>query len=416
MSNHQHISRRSLLQGAVAAVPLMATGMSLAADNNVAPKSPEGQKPAPPERKVKLGVVGNGGRGSWIAALFKEHGGYQMHAVADYFQPVADQCGDALGVEKNRRFSGLSGYKKLIACGVEAIVIETPPYFIPEMAAAGVEAGLHVYMAKPVAVDVPGCLRIGAAGKQATEKQRVFLVDYQIPTDPQNIEVYQAVREGKAGKLARVMTTGISGGRDDPPKTANIESRLADAVWRNDISLSGGLTVEFDIHAIDAAIWLLGRRPVSAMGCSQICRPNPHGDSCDVASVVFEYADGLIHEHFSQHLPNHTQGELSCKAYSYNSRAFVDYWTKALFQVRGVKPLGGPVTDLYTAGAKRNIDAFYQAIIAGNYENATAPRAVDGTLTAILGREAAVRHGRLTMEELLKENKRLAPDLSGLKE
>ena len=99
----------------------------------------------------------------------------------------ADKCGDALGVDKSRRFSGLSGYKKVIESGVEAIAVETPPYFIPEIAAAGVEAGLHVYMAKPVAVDVPGCLRIGAAGKQATEKQRVFLVDYQIPTDPNNI-------------------------------------------------------------------------------------------------------------------------------------------------------------------------------------------------------------------------------------
>jgi predicted dehydrogenase len=415
MSNPLQISRRSLLQGAVATVPLLATGASFAAEKSADTKPSDQQQPAPPGRKIKLGVVGNGGRGSWIAGLFKEHGGYEMHAVADYFQPVADRCGDALGVDKRRRFSGLSGYKKLIESGVEALVVETPPYFISKIAAAGVEAGLHVYMAKPVAIDVPGCLRIGAAGKQATDKHRVFLVDYQIPTDPYNIEVCKAVRQRKAGKLARVLTTGISGGRDDPPKTATIESRLQNLIWDNDIALGGGLNVSYDIHAIDAALWLIGRRPVAAMGCSRICRPNPHGDRCDVASVVFEYADGLIHEHFSQHLPNHTQEELSCKAYSYDARAFVDYWGNALFQIRGVKPLGGPVTDLYTAGAKRNIEAFYRAIIAGNFENATAPRAVDGTLTAILGREAAVRHGRLTMEELLKENNRLEPDLTGLR-
>ena len=39
----------------------------------------------------------------------------------------------------------------------------------------------------------------------------------------------------------------------------------------------------------------------------------------------------------------------------------------------------------------------------------------DGTLTAILGREAAARRKRLTMGELLKENKALKVDLSGLK-
>jgi hypothetical protein len=161
--NPSQMSRRSLLQGAVATVPLLAAGASFAAEKSADTKPSERRQPSPPERKIKLGVVGNGGRGSWIAGLFKEHGGYEMHAVADYFQSVADRCGDALGVDTRRRFSGLSGYKKLIDSGVEALAIITPPYFISEMATA------H---------------------------------------RPCNIEVCRAVREGKAGKLARVMTTG----------------------------------------------------------------------------------------------------------------------------------------------------------------------------------------------------------------
>jgi hypothetical protein len=40
---------------------------------------------------------------------------------------------------------------------------------------------------------------------------------------------------------------------------------------------------------------------------------------------------------------------------------------------------------------------------------------VDGALTTILGREAAALHARLTLAELLKENKRLEVDLRGLK-
>ncbi|MHB9007493.1 MAG: hypothetical protein ACYDC1_11240, partial [Limisphaerales bacterium] len=85
-------------------------------------------------RKIKLGVVACGGRGAWIAGLFHRHGGYEMHAVADYFQPVADACGDALGVARDRRFSGLAGYRRLIESGVEAVALEAPPYFFPEHA------------------------------------------------------------------------------------------------------------------------------------------------------------------------------------------------------------------------------------------------------------------------------------------
>src|ERR1039458_770834 len=55
------------------------------------------------------------------------------------FQEVADQCGDKLGVDKARRFSTLSGYKRLLECGVEAVALETPPYFFPEHAKAAVD-------------------------------------------------------------------------------------------------------------------------------------------------------------------------------------------------------------------------------------------------------------------------------------
>ena len=61
--------------------------------------------------KIKLGVIGNGGRGLDRRALQK-HGGYEMHAVADYFPDVVDKCGEALGVLKARRFSTFSGYRK----------------------------------------------------------------------------------------------------------------------------------------------------------------------------------------------------------------------------------------------------------------------------------------------------------------
>ena len=62
-------------------------------------------KPAEFKRKIKLGVIGGGGRGSWITRLFQRHGGYVIHAVADYFPEVANAAGDAFGVDKARRFS-----------------------------------------------------------------------------------------------------------------------------------------------------------------------------------------------------------------------------------------------------------------------------------------------------------------------
>lgn len=407
------LSRRGFLGRSAAAgcVPLVACAIGHAAE-------PKPQKPQAAQitRKIKLGVIGNGGRGAWIAGLFKQHGGYQMHAVADYFQEVADACGDALGVDKSRRFSGLSGYKKLMASGVEAVALQTPPCFFPEHARAAVEAGLHVYMAKPVAVDVPGCLAIEAAGRLATEKKRCFLVDYQMPTDPINIEVARRVREGALGKVAHIVTLGFTNTFSDPPLTQTIESRLRSLIWVNDVAIGGDYIVNYDIHAIDAAIWVLGSRPVRAAGASRICRPDPHGDARDVCSVVYELADGLVWNHCGQGLSNNADGALSCQIYGQTANATVNYWGKAYVRGGSKHYGGGEVENLYQAGAQRNIAAFYDNVIHGRFQNPTVKRAVDGCLTAILGREAAARRTELTMEELIKENRRVELDLSGLRE
>ncbi|NOY60138.1 MAG: twin-arginine translocation signal domain-containing protein, partial [Calditrichaeota bacterium] len=58
--------------------------------------------------KLKLGLIGCGGRGTWIAGLFKEHGGYEIFSAADYFQDRVDAFGEKYGVDSFRRFTGLS--------------------------------------------------------------------------------------------------------------------------------------------------------------------------------------------------------------------------------------------------------------------------------------------------------------------
>ena len=364
------------------------------------------------ERKIKLGVVG---LGHWIAGLFHKHGGYQIAAVADYFPAVATARGKDLGVDEPRCYSGLSGYQKVIASGVEAIVIIDVPWFYPDQARAAVAAGLHVYMAKPVAVDVPGALAIQAAAAAATQRQRVFLVDYQIPTDPVNIEVAQRIRAGGLGQLAQIETVGICGGFGDPPMTANLESRLQHLTWVNDIALGCDYIGNFDIHAIDAALWVAAQRPVSASGASRVCRANPHGDAHDVCSVVYHYADGLVHNHFGQGLGNNNDATLLARFHGSLANAQINYFGKSFVRGGPQHFGGGQVQNLYEAGAVRNIATFYQNVTTGRFDNTTVPRAVDGVLTCVLGREAAARKSLVTMDELLRENRQLDVDLTGLK-
>ncbi|MGA2035676.1 MAG: Gfo/Idh/MocA family oxidoreductase [Thermoguttaceae bacterium] len=403
------ISRRELLGSAVAAASMSMLG-------NVNILGAETPKPAAPKRKIKIGWIGCGGRGHWIVPLFLQHGGYELQAVADYFPQVAEEAGNKFGVAKTRRFSGLSGYKKLIDSGIEAILIEDVPYFYPEQAKAAVEAGLHVYMAKPIAVDVPGCLTIGAAAKEATLRNRCFLVDYQLPHDPVCIEVATRVRDGGLGKLAHIASFGMAWHAwPDPPLGKNIESRLRDEIWLADTALSGDTIVSYDIHLIDGIVWILGRRPVSACGRARTCRAEPHGDRTDVASVIYELPDGTIWTHVTQSIDNNFDvTTLSASLFGMEATAHLTYGGKNYVR-GGTKHYSGTSGDIYKEGAVKNVDTFYRNVVEGHYENLSAQRAVDGTLTAILGRETAARRCFLTMNDLIKENKRLEVNLDGMK-
>ncbi|MBN1125181.1 MAG: Gfo/Idh/MocA family oxidoreductase, partial [Sedimentisphaerales bacterium] len=220
--------------------------------------------------KIKFGLIGCGGRGVWIANLFDQHGGYEVYACADYFQDRIDGCGQKFNIPKELRFPNLSGYKSLLACGVEAVAIESPPYFHPQQAADAVAAGKHTYVAKPVAVDVPGCKTIHESGKKAAEKKQVFLIDFQTRADPFYMEALKRVHEGALGEFAFGESTyhaGIPWGghmealKNDPN---NPETKLR--AWGMSIELSGDIITEQNIHTLDVMNWIMQKPPLYATG------------------------------------------------------------------------------------------------------------------------------------------------------
>ena len=162
--------------------------------------------------KISLGSIGCGSRGTWIAGLFHKHGGYEITAAADYFPDRVNTFGDKYNVPAARRFTGLKGFQRMLDAKVDAVAIESPPYFHHEQAAAAVEAGVHVYLAKPMAVDVPGCRSIEASAKKAEEKKLAYLIDFQTRTDPFYQEAIRRVqKEGNIGRIVSGEASYVAG-------------------------------------------------------------------------------------------------------------------------------------------------------------------------------------------------------------
>jgi len=404
-TSNSGITRRGFVGGAAAA----AVGMTI-----VKPSLARG---AEANTKIKAGVIGLGGRGAWIANLVKKHGGYEVTAVADYFDKVVQGVGEKLGVDKAKRFSGLSGYKKVIASGIDAIFLETPPCFFPEHATAAVAAGSHVYVAKPVACDVPGCLTISEMAAKSKTAKKVFLVDFQTRTDPLYVKGVEHLRAGDIGKIGMLCSRYIDESFADPPRTKTIESRLRRLIWTNDVAIGGGFHVNADIHAVDVGLWMAGgQTPISASGAGAVCKSDANGDTNLVYSLTFQFEDGLFLNHRGEHLRNSTKFASDCFAHC--ERGYLDTQYTGLVRMigRGVKFNGGKVVGLYGNGAKRNVAKFHECITKGDCSNPTVKPSIDATLATILGREAAAKRRTVTWGEMMKANKKVPVDLTGLKE
>jgi predicted dehydrogenase len=365
--------------------------------------------------RVEAGVIGLGGRGRWIADLIEEHGGYQITSVADYFPQVADAAGERFKVSKERRFSGLLGYKKLIESRPDAVFLETPPYCFPDHVKAAVEAGCHVYIAKPLACDVTGCLTVAQMGRKATAAEKVFLADFQTRTDPFFIEGIKRVHRGDIGKIGMLSSIYTDNGFSDPSKTATIESRLQNLIWTNDVALGGGMIVNCNIHAIDVALWLAGKKPISATGSARVAKADPNGDTNYLYSVTYEFEDGLILNHRSEHLDNRKGFSSNCDAYCQDG--FLETAYSGQVRMLGNKTgyRGGKVEDLYRQGAVRNIATFHKSIVNAIYDNPTLEPSVNSTLATILGRQAAASNSKVTWDQMIEGNERLEVDFTGLK-
>lgn len=369
-----------------------------------------------PVRRLRLGVIGCGQRGQWIADLFVEHGGYEVVAAADYFQDKVDETAAKHHLAPGRLFTGLQCAEKMIAAGgLDAVAIISPPFFRPTQARAAVEAGLHVYAAKPVAVDAPGALSIRESGELARRKGLVFLVDFQTRTQEFFIEAMRRVHAGLLGDIC----FGEAMNQVDrlqikvPPGTP--EARLRN--WVFDQALSGDIIVEQNVHVLDVMSWAMKETPpLRCTGTGGRRVRVDVGDCWDHFALVYEYPGNVGLTFSSRQFDGHGDpggflnritGSKGILSTAYGGDVLIRGGADVFYR-------GGKASGLYKTGAVANIKAFHAQVEAKDSANPTLEPSVTSTLVGVLGRLAAYTGRTVTWEEML-HSKPLTPDLSGLR-
>jgi myo-inositol 2-dehydrogenase / D-chiro-inositol 1-dehydrogenase len=361
---------------------------------------------------VELGLLGCGSRGNWIAPFFVEYAGARIVAAADVIREHLDTTASKLKIDAIRAYYGGDAYQQLAQSKLDAVIIETPPYFHPEHARAAVHAGKHVYLAKPVAVDVPGCRSILGSAAKANGKLS-FLVDFQTRARPAFQEAAERVHRGDIGKVAFAQIYYYAGRPfADKSKPGMDEGQARVMNFYMDRILGGDIIVEQNIHVIDVGNWFLGAHPVQASGTGGRTdwsgTPYNTGDAYDHFTVTYWYPNN-VHASFSSNQLTPAYSDLCVRCFGHDGCADLHYG--GLVRITGKNEWMGTEKDpTFKEGAVSNAKAFVESIRTGKLLN-NADQAVESNLTAILGRAAAYQQQTVTWGELMKSNEKFEAEL-----
>ena len=385
---------------------------------------------------VRVGLLGCGGRGTEDATNFIDTGEARVVALADMFRDQLDaarahfnqvqQAKDYTDIDASQLFLGPNAYQQIAhSKEVDALVVATPPYFHPQHLEAVVAAGKHVYLEKPVAVDVPGALRVMEIGNRAQGKLSLD-VGFQIRDCQPFVELVRRIHGGALGNIVCGEAHYLTGYIDRPawPDASPAERRLRN--WVYDRALSGDIIVEQNIHVIDICNWILKGHPLkaSATGGRQ-GRPAADGDAFGNYNVLFHYPDNVdvtfSSTQFAKGWWDVTERFFGTKGVSQSP------YTGAL-GIWGDEPWQAPMTPAKDKPKSQNFSvtgnftsnlefadrekkkAFVESITSGKFHNQT-DKGAESAISCMLARTAAYKGHEVTWEEIMNSTDATDPKI-----
>jgi len=266
-------------------------------------------KAVSPGETLKVGLIGCGGRGTGAAAqALKADQNVELFAVGDAFESaienslkaVASKAGaEKVKVKPENKFVGLDAYKKVLASGIDVVLLATPPGFRPVHLRAAVEAGKHIFCEKPMATDAPGVRSVMESVKIAKARSLALVAGFCWRYDYPLREFFKRIHDGQIGEVRAIYGTYLTGPVKPMPPASTRKEGMTDLEWmvRNWYNfnwLSGDGFVEQAVHTCDWLAWVMKDQPpvsCTAVGGRQI--PANGGNIYDHIEANFLWEDGV---------------------------------------------------------------------------------------------------------------------------
>ena len=358
---------------------------------------------------IRVGLIGCGGRGTEAAKnCLTSSDGVQLVALGDLFPDHLAKCRESLAsvatVDDRHAFTGFDAYQKVLESKIDLVLLATPPAFRARHLAAAIEAGKHVFMEKPVAVDSTGVRAVMATADLAAQKGLAIVAGTQRRHDAGYRAAIQRIHDGAIGDLVGGQVYWNQGGlwmHPREPAWSDVEWQIRN--WLYFTWLSGDHIVEQHVHNIDVANWVFGAHPVKAVGVGgRQSRTDPaFGHIYDHFAVEFEYPGGVRVQSMCRQIKG-------CAPRVAERFVGTRGTSDAHAVIEGAVPWTlDPQTPKTNPYVQEHSDLI-ASIRAGQPLN-EGRQVAESTLTAIMGREAAYTGQVVTWDELLGCQQDLVP-------
>lgn len=252
--------------------------------------------------RIRIGVIGAGGRGRYLAGLLKRYEA-EIAAVCDVYEPNL-QSGLALASAGAR---GHVDYRRLLEDkSIDAVVIATPDHLHAQMMIDAVEAGKDVYLEKPLASNIEDGFRMVEAVRRSN---RVVALGTQRRSHELYHEAKEVLDSGVAGNIRLVTAYWLNHWSSLRP--AKLRGKLdwelfqgpaprreIDPVryfnWLHFWDYSGGVMIGQAAHIVDGIHWMMNSKYPLAVTCAGGQVNVPGAEIPETSSMIVEYPENYL--------------------------------------------------------------------------------------------------------------------------
>jgi myo-inositol 2-dehydrogenase / D-chiro-inositol 1-dehydrogenase len=402
-------TRRDFLKGAGAATAataaLMATGNYAYAQGS---------------DRIKVGLIGCGGRGTGAAAdALQADPGATLTAMGDVFKSQLDSSLKTLQAQEEikskvqvtpaNQFVGLDAYLGVLNSGVDVVLLTTPPGFRPLHVKAAVAANKHIFAEKPLGTDVAGVRAAMEAVRAAQSKGKCFVSGFCYRYATTHKAFYKRLHEGAIGPVRAIHATYVTGPVKPMPAASARPAGMSDAEWQirnwyNFVWLCGDGLIEQACHSIDKILWAMKDvPPVRAVATGGRMFPNNEGNIYDHIDVFYEWADGTRATMAQRQMPNLPHNDNTDYVIGAKGTGTVHFAAAEMVGDTNWRAEPPPKSMYHLEH-----DALFAAIRAKKQIN-DVERMGRSTIAGLMGRMAAYTGAAVTWDQIMKSQEDLYP-------